>query len=105
MRNSRVVPASKGQSPPITPKSLAAKMSEIISLREKVAQAELSAGAARLAERTLARTRKPGPRILTEEEAACGPPSEDPAALRGDSDAFDCVRMPNYRNPQPSGFP
>jgi hypothetical protein len=50
MKNSRGVSRSKR---PIIPNSLAARMSEIISLREQVAQAELSAGVARLAKRSL----------------------------------------------------
>ena len=70
MKDSRGVPGTKGRNRPITPESLAAKMSEIISLREKVAQAELLARADTLAKRALQLTRKPAPALFGSERLA-----------------------------------
>jgi len=61
MRNSKRVSKSKRQNHPTSPKFLAAKMSEVISLRERVAQAELSAGLARSVAPAPPRARKTTP--------------------------------------------
>jgi hypothetical protein len=61
MKDLKGVQVHKGKSRPISPDSVDAKMSEIFSLRQKVAQAELSARAATRAKGPVQLARKSSP--------------------------------------------